>query len=143
MQLDTTRFGTLGCEARDLLLFPEGIIGFEHLHAWAVLREPPLCWLQAVEDAQIALPLVSPFRCVANYRLQLDSSDGRLLDMTASRTALVLVVIGQHDGQWTLNLRAPIIIRPELRLGRQVVSGSGHSLQHALPRLDGSVRKCA
>jgi flagellar assembly factor FliW len=143
MQLDTTRFGTLACEARDLLLFPEGIIGFEHLHAWAVLRELPLAWLQAVEDPQVALPVVSPFRCVADYRLQLDPSDGRLLELTSSQNALVLVVIGQHDGQWTLNLRAPIIVRPELRLGRQVVSGSEHSLQHVLPRLNGSVRKCA
>jgi flagellar assembly factor FliW len=143
MQLDTTRFGTLACEARDLLLFPEGIIGFEHLHAWAVLRELPLAWLQAVEDPQVALPVVSPFRCVADYRLQLDPSDGRLLELTSSQNALVLVVIGQHDGQWTLNLRAPIIVRPELRLGRQVVSGSEHSLQHVLPRLNCSVRKCA
>jgi len=143
MQLDTTRFGTMACEARDLLLFSEGIIGFEHLHAWALLPEPPLCWLQAIEDPQIALPLVSPFRYVANYRLQLDPDDGRLLDMTASKNALVLVVIGQHDGQWTLNLRAPILIRPELRLGRQVVIRSEYSLQHVLPRLDGSVRKCA
>lgn len=143
MHLETTRFGTLACAARDLLLFLEGVIGFEHLHAWVLLREPPLCWLQAVEDPQIALPVISPFRCVADYRLQLDPVDCQMLDLTASENALVLVVIGQHDGEWTLNLRAPLLIRPELRLGRQVVTSSGHSLQHVLPRTRGSVRKCA
>src|SRR5215211_8811105 len=100
MQLETTRFGTLACEARDLLLFPEGVIGFEHLHAWVLLRESPLCWLQAVEDQHIALPVISPFLCVADYRLQLDPADCRLLDLTASEDALVLVVIGEHDGEW-------------------------------------------
>jgi flagellar assembly factor FliW len=142
MQLDT-RFGTLDCEARDLLLFPEGLIGFEHLHAWVLLRERPLAWLQAVEDLQIALPVVSPFRYVADYRLRLDSSDCRLLDLNAPGQAVVLAAVGRHDEQWTLNLRQPILIRPEQRLGRQVVAGSGHSLQHVLPRSRGSVRKCA
>jgi len=143
MQLDTARFGPLTCDASDLLLFPEGLIGFEHLHAWLLLREGLLCWLQAVEEPGIALPVVSPCDYVVDYRLRLTADDFRSLNFGSREQVAVLAVVGQHGSQWTLNLRAPILIQPELRLGRQVISGSEHSLQHVLPCATHSVRKSA
>ena len=143
MHIDTSRFGTLACEARDLLLFPDGLIGFEHLHAWVLLHESPLSWLQAVTESEIALPVVSPFSYVADYQLQIDAHDGLQLDLNSRDQTVVLVVIAQQDRQWTLNLRAPILIRPAQRLGRQVVSNSEHSLQYVLTRSRRSARKTA
>lgn len=143
MLLETARFGRLEYEARDLLLFTAGLIGFEQLHAWVLLREDSLSWLQAVEDPRIALPLVSPFPYVPDYCLQLPASECQPLQLTSDDNAVVLVVVGQNQNRWTLNLRAPLILRPELRLGRQVVTVNEHSLQHALPLRSGSIRKCA
>ena len=143
MQLDTARFGTLAFDACDLLLFHEGLIGFEHLHAWALLHEGPLYWLQAIEEPQTALPVVSPFRCSPDYRLRLSPADCRPLELGSSEQAVVLTVVAQERGSWTLNLRAPILVRPELRLGRQVIAAGEHSLQHVLPRIARNARKSA
>jgi flagellar assembly factor FliW len=143
MLLDTARFGRLTWDAGDLLLFPEGLIGFEHLHAWVLLREQPLNWLQAVADPQVSVPVVSPFGYVAKYSLSLSSSDCRPLHLESPDQAITLAVVGQHGRQWTLNLRAPVVIRRDLRLGRQVIATEEHPLQHVLPRLGGSIRKCA
>ena len=143
MQLDTARFGALALGASDLLFFPEGLIGFEDLHAWSLLREGSLCWLQAVEDPTIALPVVSPFCHVANYRLRLREADCRPLEWESPEYAVVLAVVAQQQGQWTLNLRAPLLVRPDLRRGRQVIASGEHSLQHVLPRTAGKARKSA
>jgi flagellar assembly factor FliW len=143
MLLDTARFGQLPCSPRELLLFPEGIIGFEHLHAWLLAEEQPLVWLQAVENADVALPLVSPYLFVPEYRLQISADDRRSLQLTAEARPFVLVVVSQHDSQWTINLRAPLLIRPELQLGRQVVTDDEQPLRHVLPRSLGNFRKSA
>lgn len=143
MYLDTARFGHLSYNASDLVLFPDGLIGFEHLHAWLPLREGSLYWLQAVEEPAIALPVVSPFDYVINYRFRLDTDDCRSLDIGSRGQVAVLAVVGHHGPQWTLNLRAPILIRPDLRLGCQLVSRSEHSLQHVLPRATHNARKSA
>jgi flagellar assembly factor FliW len=143
MQFDTARFGRVTCDASDLLLFPEGLIGFEQLHAWLLLREGRLCWLQAIEEREVALPAASPFDFVVDYRLQLDAANCRSLEIDPREEMALLAVIGQHGSQWTLNLRAPILIRPALRLGRQVIASGEYSLQHVLPRTTHSARKSA
>jgi flagellar assembly factor FliW len=143
MQLDTARFGRLGCDASDLLLFPEGLIGFEHLHAWLPLREKALCWLQAVEDSRVSLPVVSPFDFMPGFHLRLQPDDCRSLQLLSPEQIVVLAVVGQHDRHWTLNLRAPILLRPDMRLGRQVITTDDYSLQHILPRTAHNTRKSA
>jgi flagellar assembly factor FliW len=143
MLLDTARFGSLSYEARDIVLFPEGLIGFEQVHAWILLDEEPLFWLQAIDDRQISLPVVSPFRYVPEYSLALQASQCGPLHLGAAEQAVALVVVSQHERDWTVNLRAPIIIRPDLRLGRQMITPSEHSLQHVLPRAVGRGRKTA
>jgi flagellar assembly factor FliW len=143
MHLDTPRFGPVSCDAGDVLLFPEGLIGFEPLHLWTVLYEGPLIWLQAVEDCQVSVPVASPFHVLPHYSLTLPPRECRPLQLDSPNQAIVLAVIGQRGSEWTLNLRAPILIRPEVRLGRQVIAGSEHSLQHVLPRFVRSPRKSA
>lgn len=143
MRLDSDRLGTISCDAGDLLLCPNGLIGFEHLHAWMLLREGGLWWLQAIEDSQIALPVVSPFDYVSDYRLCLQRDDCGSFELGSPEQLVVLAVLGEHDRQWTLNLRAPILIQPKLRLGCQVVAGDEHSLRHVVPRTAVSARKSA
>jgi len=143
MQLDTARLGRLHCDASDLLLFPEGLIGFEHLHAWLPLREGALCWLQAVEDPRVSLPVVSPFDFVPGFQLRLQPDDCRSIQLHSAEHIVVLAVVGQDEGHWTLNLRAPILLQPDIRLGRQVIASGDYSLQHILPRTTRSARKSA
>jgi flagellar assembly factor FliW len=143
MLLESTRLGTIASAAGDLLLFPEGLIGFEQLHVWALLKERSLLWLQAIEDSQVALPLVSPFDYVLDYQLRLEPDDCGSFELGSPEQLVVLAVLGEHDRQWTLNLRAPILIQPDLRLGCQVVAGGENSLRHVLPRTAVSARKSA
>src|SRR5262245_53810038 len=113
MLLETARFGRVECSPREIVVFPTGLIGFQHLHTWLLFDEEPLVWLQAVEDTQIALPLVSPFRYVPEYCLRLATADYSDLNLTAGEQAIALAVVGHEKSQWTLNLRAPVILWPK------------------------------
>jgi flagellar assembly factor FliW len=142
MHLETVHFGVLPCSAGDILLFPAGVKGCEHLHTWLLLEERPLVWLQSVEDPRVALPLVSPFLFVPEYRFSLPRDQQELTPKPDQR-AVILVGLSQPEGQWVINLRAPLLFWPELRLGRQVISANEQPSQIVLPFGGGILRKSA
>lgn len=146
MQIDTTRFGPIEIQPDDILLFPQGVFAFaDHPH-WLLLaddRQEWLAWLQSVRSAEIALPLVSPRRFVPDYRVALTRSQLAPLQLTALDQAFVLCVLNRHGDQLTLNLRAPVIINLDRRLGRQVVTNDEQPVQHLLSATAVPLRKSA
>lgn len=143
MHVATTRFGQLTCNTKDLLLCPEGLIGFEDLRLWTMLVEEQIVWLQSCEQAEIALPAVSPFRFVPNYQPGVSTSDLITVGYSAGDAPYLLSVLSQHGNDWTLNLRAPIVVHLQQRLARQVITANEQSLRHVLVGTSGSLRKTA
>lgn len=141
--LHTQRFGEVSYCAADLLLFPEGVIGFEHLPTWILLDEAPLTWLQSTTDGQVALGLSSPYDFVPEYRVELSASDRAALELSGEDRATVFCVVAQEAGVWTMNLRAPIVIHSNLRLARQIITASEQPLRYVLPRANRILRKSA
>src|SRR5207249_10109421 len=81
-----------------------------------------LAWLQSVSRQEVALPVVSPRRFTPEYSVHV--SRGQLLPLEFSQfdALYVLAVVSQSDGDLTLNLKAPLIINLDRRLGRQVIT---------------------
>lgn len=146
MQIDTSRFGTLEIQPEDILLFSQGVFAFEHHHHWLLLadaRQEWLAWLQSVRAAEIALPLISPRRFVPGYRVAITRSQLTPLELAALDQAFVLCVLNRHGDQLTVNLRAPVIINLDRRIGRQVVTNDDQPLQHVLSATAAPLRKSA
>jgi len=125
MQISTRHFGHVDIEIDDILLFPHGLVAFEDSRHWVLLSDeenPALAWLQSVGSAEVALPVVSPRRFAPEYSVHV--SRGQLLHLEFSQfdQAYVLSVVSQSDGDLTLNLKAPLIINLDRRLGRQVIT---------------------
>jgi flagellar assembly factor FliW len=55
----------------------------------------------------------------------------------------VLVIVGKHEHAITLNLKAPLIINLERRLGRQVVANGEQPLQFELMTTHAPLKKSA
>lgn len=125
MLLETSRFGAVDVEVEDILHFPDGLIGFEDQRHWVLLADEQnesLGWLQSVRASHVALPVVSPRRFAADYQVRVVKSQIVPLELAASDQAFVLNVINRHDDQFTVNLKAPVIINLDRRLGRQIVT---------------------
>lgn len=146
MQLHTSRFGLVEIEPEDILLFSKGLFSFENHRHWVLLADADndaVAWLQSLNDPEIALPMVSPRKFLPGYQVRLARDQLTPLELAALDQAFVLTVLGRNDGELTLNLKAPVIINLDRRIGRQVVSNDEQPLQLALPSAAVPLRKSA
>lgn len=146
MQLATSRFGTLDIESHDILLFPTGIVAFEDCRNWVLLGDadsPHVAWLQSASRPEVALAVVSPRKFVPDYQVHVTKSQISTLQLRAIHEAYVLTIVGKNERGLTLNLKAPIIINLDRRLGRQVVTSNEQSLQYELVGAGPGLRKIA
>lgn len=146
MKLDTTRFGTVEIQADDILFFRYGLFGFEEQQQWVLLSDTnnaAVAWLQSMQRADLAMPVISPRRFVSEYQVQLDERQISLLNLTREDQAYVLSIVSRNGQELTTNLRAPIVVNLDRRLGCQVVTADEQPLQFHLAHLPAAVRKSA
>jgi len=146
MRISTTRFGVLAVDVDDLFHFPHGVIGFEHCRQWVLLADPTnnaVGWLQSADRPATALAVVSPRRFMQDYRVRVGHSDLASLAMAENDRLYVLCVVGKQNGTCVMNLRAPILINLDRRLGCQVVTSDEQPLQAELTDLPAQLRKSA
>lgn len=146
MEIVTSRFGSLQIHPQDTICFPAGLPGFEDCREWVLLAENehrPVAWLQATGWADLALPVVDPRRFSDAYTLRLAATDLAPLGLDHGCEAQVLAVVAQHDGVLTLNLKAPVAINMQRRLGRQVVNRGDWPLCHSIASQNIPLKKIA
>jgi flagellar assembly factor FliW len=125
MQIHTTRFGLVEIDISDILLFPHGVIAFEDCRHWVLLGDEgneSLGWLQSITRGEVALAVVSPRRFAPEYQVHVTRGQLTSLELSQFDSAFVLSVVSKSDDELTLNLKAPLIINLDRRLGRQVVT---------------------
>ena len=146
MNVQTTRFGAVQIEADDILLFREGLIGFEGEQHWVVLADgenPTVAWLQSIHHPELALPIVSPRRFLPGYQVRVESTELDNLQLKSVSDAHVLSIVGQGKNGLCMNLRAPIIINVARKLGCQVITFDEQPMQYELPSSSRSLKRSA
>lgn len=140
MRINTTRFGKVEVKDTDLLDFPFGLIGLEICHQWVVLADSNhngLGWLQSVDRPDVAFAIVSPRRFVSDYRARVSARDLEPLGLPAGTQPQVVVTVSQNissrgEKRLTLNLKAPVVVCLETKVGRQIVAKDDHPVRHWL-----------
>jgi len=146
MEIFTTRFGTLDVEADDLIHFPKGLLGLAQCRDWVLLADTQndaVAWLQSVDRAEIALGVVSPRRFLSSYQMRVVGRELEPLKLERIQAARVLVVVSKNEGLITLNLKAPLVINLDRRLGRQVIANGELPVQYELGNASSSLKKTA
>jgi len=135
MRIETERFGSLQIDERELFLFPQGIIGLETLRQWALIPDPEnstVAWLQSASRGDRALAVISPRVFVQDYRVHVSRRSLETLQLRSDHRTYVLTTLAGGVGRLTTNLRAPIIMNLDRRLGVQVITGDDQPMQHPL-----------
>ncbi len=146
MQIDTSRFGPLEIEPSDLLLFPSGLVAFEDCRHWVLLADADnslVGWLQSASRADVAIPVVSPRRFKNDYQIRINRTQLAPLHLRAVHEAYVLAIVARNERGLTLNLKAPLVVNLDRRLGRQVVAIDDQPLQYELAPQPTALRKTA
>jgi flagellar assembly factor FliW len=139
--LHLPRFGTISYREDDLIVFPWGIPGFDHLKSFLVLSLPTqdhLLWLQSVEDLNVALPAADPWAFFPAYDPTLPAFARISLDLDKPEDFTILgLVVAPGDGSMFMNLMAPVIINLKSRIARQVaLESSGYTVATPIPLID-------
>ena len=136
MRIDTQRFGTLQLQADQLFLFPQGLIGMETLRQWALLpdpQNPAVGWLQSASRGDRAIAVISPRAFFDDYRVHVTRRDLEGLHMQSGAEIYVLTAVSGHVGRLTTNLRSPLVLNLNRRLGCQIITGDDQPIQMQLP----------
>lgn len=138
MEVVSQQLGLLTYEERDLLMFPEGILGFPHCRGFLLIDQDdvaPLRWLQPVDEPAVTFTVLDPFLFLSDYRVVLRSEDRKALALEPGEepAVLVLVTIPEDPSRMTANLLGPLVLNSRTALGRQLVlHDSGYAIRHPL-----------
>lgn len=127
MVIESSRFGRVEIDPATVVDFPDGLIGLGGSR-YALLTtdaDSPFQWLHSLDDPALALPVTDPHRFFSDFRVELTDEDGERLglDDVTSVSAYVTVCAGKALEDFTVNLKAPILIS----------SGRGHQVINQAP----------
>ncbi len=126
MKVSTSRFGELFVEKADLIHFPEGILGFEQLKKFFIVDpgdQTYIMWLQSTDTPHVAFPIIEPSFFIQAHESKLLPSEMNSLKLESLQDAKIfcILTIPQDITQMTANLKAPIVINNQLKVGKQIV----------------------
>jgi flagellar assembly factor FliW len=135
--ITTSRFGQISVDEKQVIHFPEGLLGFAGQKHYAILEHKPgspFCWLQSLEVPELAFVMTNPFLAKTDYLSELGPEEKVLVYGENAEAVVVFVLVTIPPGQiekMTVNLQGPLVINTQARTGKQVVlANSGYSHRH-------------
>jgi len=127
MQINTKPFGEIEVDNKQIIDFPEGILGFDFINKFIILdsdKNSPFKWMQAYSEPDLAFIIIRPADFMTGYELQISQCDLDEIDVNNYDELLIfaIVTIPSNPSEMTANLQGPIIINPKKGIGRQVIS---------------------
>jgi len=123
---ETLQFGKLEVRDEDVVVMPEGLLGFSHCRRFVILEDPaqaPFQWLQSLDNTDLSFVLIDPLLIKADYQIQVPKEEVRQLELEDPKDArvYVIVVVPQDVREVTANLKGPIVINPKKRRAKQLI----------------------
>lgn len=146
MLIHTSRFGAVPIKPEDVFTFPQGLIGLESCRRWVLLSDADneaVGWLQSANLPETAVAVISPRRLLPHYQVHVNRAQLAPLELSGVDQAFVLNVLAKNEGRLTVNLKAPLIINLNRRLGRQIITSDEQPLQFELGGPSAALRKTA
>ena len=129
MRINTRYFGTVDLDDDKVIVFDDGLFGFEEYKKFALIfnneakERPAISWLQSVDEQELALPVMIPTIVKPDYNPVVeDDALETLGDWNEENiSVLVTVTVPEDLKNMTTNLKAPIIINTDTMKGVQTV----------------------
>jgi flagellar assembly factor FliW len=128
MKVETTRFGTLDIEEKQIINFSDGLYGFEKETRFTLLPfnpnvESPMEWMQSISSPHLAFVVTDPYLYVPDYKLKLMEEDKKKVELEADEPFLArcIVTIPENYTEMTANLVAPVVINSQKGMAKQFV----------------------
>ncbi|EKR00795.1 protein FliW [Leptospira borgpetersenii serovar Castellonis str. 200801910] len=124
---------------KQILSFPEGLLGFEDYKKFALIEEEEesvFKWLQSVEEVDLAFVVIPPSLFKKEYKPLIPEQELQGIGITDLEDGLMLVIVtvpGEDPALMTANMQGPILINKETLLGKQFISrNESHSVREKI-----------
>lgn len=130
MLVKTKYFGEVDLGEDKILTFKDGIFGFNDCTRFTILynnegeTRPNISWLQSLDIQSLALPVISPCLIREDYNpIVNDDLLEPLGGLNEDNIVILLTLTVPEDlTKMTTNLKAPIIINSDTRIGCQIIA---------------------
>ncbi len=132
-----SRFGEQVVEKDKVIYFPRGIIGFENVHEFTLLRiheNTPMLILQSLDEPTLGLFVADVYSFMSKYVLKIGDAEQKMLCLDKIEDATILVTVSIPHGKphlTSLNLTGPIVVNAAKRIGMQIPQADA-KVTHAL-----------
>lgn len=135
VKIDNTQFGLIEIESKEIITFPEGLLGFEDIKRFTILtlkEYEPFQWLVAVDDKELTFPIVSPVLVIPDYAPSITRDQTESIGNFGENDLLMylIVSINPEGKKATANLRGPVLINLKTKKGIQIVLEDELSTDH-------------
>ena len=131
MKANTRMFGEIDIADDKIITMEKGMIGFPELTHFALIFDEEkkdkafrIMWLQSMDDGDIAFPVTDPICIKEDYAPSVnDEIIAPLGEMHAENTyLLVTVTVPKQIENFSVNLKAPIVINTDSNKGAQIIT---------------------
>ena len=138
MLIKTKFLGEVEIKEEELIVFLDGIPGFEESRRFILLDIPENDFFKVLQDVDqefISFIVADPWKFLQEY--EIDVPDAELLKINISKKEQIaimnIVTLSDVFEKSTMNLLAPIIMNTENRIGRQyVLNNVSYTTKHPL-----------
>lgn len=132
MTIETRIFGEITIDATKIIHFENGIIGFPELKDFALIydiekgNKAGIRWLQSLQEAAFAMPVMDPLAVAAEYNPTVDEEILKPIGTLVEDEVLVLVTVTvpKDIKNMSVNLKAPLVINVAERKAVQIILDS-------------------
>ncbi len=125
MEVKTKVNGIVNVEEKQLVTFPEGLLGFEKYKKFALIDSEyePFIWLQSTEESNLAFLMIDPFLICNDYEADIDDSTLKNIGVESAEDIIImtLVTIPKDGSAITANFLGPIVINKKNHKCLQVI----------------------
>ena len=141
MKAVTRVFGTIDVADDKIITMEKGMIGFPELTHFALIFDEEkkdkafkIMWLQSMDDGDIAFPVVDPIHLLEEYRPSVNEEIiAPLGEMTDENTYLLATVtVPKNVEDFSMNLKAPIVINMDTNKGAQVITEDDYPVKYKI-----------
>jgi len=107
--------------------FPQGIPGFPEFHRFVFSQEAghkPFTVMRSIDDASISFVVIEAFYLKPDYVMDVDDAELEPIGSPGPLDCVILFIVRLESGKpfrIHANLRAPLLLHKEQKLGRQIV----------------------
>ena len=141
MKAVTRLFGTIDVADDKIITMERGMIGFPNLTHFALIfdeekkdKKFKIMWLQSMDDGEVAFPVADPIQLKEDYKpLVNEEIIAPLGEMTEENTyILVTVTVPKRVEDFSINLKAPIVINMDTNKGAQIITEDDYPVKYKI-----------